>query len=71
MMLEMAMESTFAVESQMDELAARLGLDRLELRRRNATKPGDANPQGFVIGSCAMRECLDPFCVFDCHSLSP
>ena len=53
------LESTFAVESQMDELAARLGLDRLELRRRNATKSGDANPQGFVIGSCAMRECLD------------
>ena len=53
------LESTFAVESQMDELAARLGLDRLELRRRNATKSGDANPQGFVIGSCAMGECLD------------
>ncbi len=53
------LESTFAVESQMDELAARLGLDRLELRRRNATKSGDANPQGFVIGSCAMDECLD------------
>jgi CO/xanthine dehydrogenase Mo-binding subunit len=53
------LESTFAVESQMDELAARLGLDRLELRRRNATTPGDANPQGFLIGSCAMRECLD------------
>src|SRR3989475_13231628 len=53
------LESTFAVESQMDEVAARLGLDRLELRRRNATKSGDANPQGFVIGSCAMRECLE------------
>lgn len=53
------LESTFAVESQMDELAARLGLDRLELRRRNATRPGDANPQGFTISSCAMPECLD------------
>ena len=53
------LESTFAVESQMDELAAKLGLDRLELRRRNATKPGDAHPQGFAIGSCAMGECLD------------
>src|SRR5262245_41801096 len=52
-------ESTFAVESQMDELAERLGLDRLELRRRNATRPGDANPQGFTISSCAMPECLD------------
>lgn len=53
------LESTFAVESQMDVLAERLGLDPLELRRRNATRPGDANPQGFVVTTCAMRECLD------------
>jgi len=53
------LESTFAVESQMDELASRLGLDPLEIRRRNATRPGDANPQGFTISSCAMPECLD------------
>jgi CO/xanthine dehydrogenase Mo-binding subunit len=53
------LESTFAVESQMDELAERLGLDRLELRRLNATKSGDVNPQGHVITSCAMTECLD------------
>src|SRR5256885_1576760 len=52
-------ESTFAVESQMDELAERLGIDPLELRRRNATKPGDVNQQGFVITSFAMLECLD------------
>jgi xanthine dehydrogenase molybdenum-binding subunit len=53
------LESTFAVESQMDELAARLGIEPLELRRRNVTRPGDANPQGFVITSCAMAECLE------------
>jgi CO/xanthine dehydrogenase Mo-binding subunit len=53
------LEATFAVESQMDELAGRLGLDRLEIRRRNATRPGDVNPQGNVITSCAMVECLD------------
>jgi CO/xanthine dehydrogenase Mo-binding subunit len=53
------LESTFAVESQMDDLAERLGLDRLEFRRRNAVKPGDVNPQGFVVTSCAMTECLD------------
>src|SRR5881396_1641195 len=51
-------ESTFAVESQMDDLADRLGLDRLELRRRNASKPGDVNPQGFVLTSFAMTECI-------------
>jgi CO/xanthine dehydrogenase Mo-binding subunit len=53
------LESTFAVESQMDEIAERLRLDPLELRRRNVIKPGDVNPQGFVITSCAMAECFD------------
>ena len=52
-------ESTFAVESQMDDLADRLGIDRLELRRRNLSKPGDVNPQQFVLTSFAMGECLD------------
>ena len=52
-------ESTFAVESQMDDLAERLGLPPLELRRRNASQPGDVNPQGFVLTSFAMTECLD------------
>jgi CO/xanthine dehydrogenase Mo-binding subunit len=52
-------ESTFAVEAQMDDLADRLGLDRLDLRRRNASKSGDVNPQGFALTSFAMRECLD------------
>jgi xanthine dehydrogenase molybdenum-binding subunit len=53
------LESTFAVESQMDELARRLGLDRLEMRRRNVLNTGDVTPQGFEITSCAMRECLE------------
>ena len=53
------LESTFAIEAQMDELAQRLGLDRVEIRRRNATRPGDVNSQGSVITSCAMTECLD------------
>ena len=53
------LESTFAIEAQMDELAQRLGLDRVEIRRRNATRPDDVNPQGSLITSCAMTECLD------------
>jgi xanthine dehydrogenase molybdenum-binding subunit len=53
------LESTFAIEAQMDELAQRLQLDRVEIRRRNATRAGDVNPQGSVITSCAMTECLD------------
>ncbi len=53
------LESTFAIEAQMDDLAERLGLDRVEIRRRNATRSGDVNPQGSIITSCAMTECLD------------
>jgi CO/xanthine dehydrogenase Mo-binding subunit len=37
---------TFASESNMDELALRLGIDPLELRLRNALKPGDATATG-------------------------
>jgi len=65
------LESTFAVESQMDELASRLGLDPLEIRRRNVTRPGDVNPQGFVITSCAMGECLDAVAGAVDHGLPP
>lgn len=36
----------FAAESQMDEAAYRLGLDPLELRRRNALRDGDRTPTG-------------------------
>jgi CO/xanthine dehydrogenase Mo-binding subunit len=53
------LESTFAVEAQMDDLAERLGLDRLEIRRRNANRPGDVTPQGLRITSCGFAECLD------------
>lgn len=37
---------TFASESNMDELALQLGIDPLELRLRNALKPGDATATG-------------------------
>ena len=39
-----AVQSCFGYESQMDRLAAALGMDPLELRRRNALATGDRNP---------------------------
>ena len=39
---------TFASESQIDELADKLGIDRLEIRRINGLKAGDANATGQV-----------------------
>jgi xanthine dehydrogenase molybdenum-binding subunit len=65
------LESTFAVESQMDELADRLGLAPLEIRRRNVTRSGDVNPQGFVVTSCAMGECLEAVAGVVDHGLPP
>jgi xanthine dehydrogenase molybdenum-binding subunit len=65
------LESTFAVESQMDGLADGLGLDRLELRRRNLVHPGDVNAQGFIITSCAMRECLEAAAEDVAHDVPP
>lgn len=42
---------TYASESQMDELAQRLNLDRLALRKRNALNAGDANATNQVFSS--------------------
>jgi CO/xanthine dehydrogenase Mo-binding subunit len=39
---------TFASESQIDELAAKLNIDPLELRRQNALRAGQANATGQV-----------------------
>lgn len=52
-------EVTWAIESGLDELAEEAGIDRLELRRRNCTQPGDHTPMGLEIRSCGLAECLD------------
>jgi xanthine dehydrogenase D subunit len=46
-----AVQTCFGHESQMDLLAARLGVDPLELRRRNAMRPGDRMVTGQVVGA--------------------
>ena len=48
----------FAIESQMDKIAEKLGIDPLELRLRNANRPGDTTTQGMKITTCAMEETL-------------
>ncbi len=59
-----AVQTGFAVESQMDKLAAALDLDPVELRLRNALKPGDELLTGQVITGTApvaevIRACAD------------
>ncbi|WP_329564558.1 xanthine dehydrogenase family protein molybdopterin-binding subunit [Kitasatospora sp. NBC_01266] len=46
---EGALQSCFAYESQLDLLAAQLGLDPLEIRRRNVLATGDALPTGQAV----------------------
>ncbi len=52
-------QSTFFVESMMDRLAEAIGLDPVEFRLRNANTPNSTTPQGLVITSCGLRECLE------------
>ncbi len=52
-------QQTFAVESQLDEIAERLGLDPLELRIKNGIRSGDVNPgTRLKIDSCGLQECM-------------
>ncbi|HKE76294.1 MAG TPA: xanthine dehydrogenase subunit D [Acidimicrobiales bacterium] len=54
-----AVQVCFAHESQMDRLAARLGIDPVELRLKNALGPGDVLPTGQAItGTAPVAECL-------------
>jgi len=45
-----APQGFFALECQMDEVAGELGLDSLELRRRNHIRLGDTDPLSAVLG---------------------
>jgi CO/xanthine dehydrogenase Mo-binding subunit len=49
---------TWAYESQADEIAALLGLDPLELRRRNVVRPGDTFSTGQVMDDARYLELL-------------
>ncbi|MBS7534183.1 molybdopterin-dependent oxidoreductase [Ancylobacter sonchi] len=58
-------QTIFAVESAMDEVAHRLGIDPFALRRRNVIVPGDAllayddHPHDVEFGSYGLDQCLD------------
>ena len=58
-------QTNFAVESAMDEMARKLGLDPFDLRRINIAKPGDAlvswdaHEHDVEWGSYGLPQCLD------------
>lgn len=51
-------QGAFAVESQMDMIAERLGMDPAALRLKNVRKAGDVTGYGRHIRSCGIRECI-------------
>ncbi len=51
-------QATFAIESQMDELAMALDLDPIDLRIRNANRPGDVTHTGWKLASARLVDCL-------------
>ncbi len=51
-------EVTFAVESNLDELAEAAGMDPVEIRLRNCNEPGEVTPMGLKVTTCGLRECL-------------
>ena len=54
-----APQTNFAVECCIDELAQHLGLDPLDMRLKNAVRPGDPGPSGVPHGSIVYIECLE------------
>ncbi len=52
-------EVTWAIESNLDDLARRAGIDPLELRRINCNEPGETTPMGLKVSTCGLRQCLD------------
>jgi xanthine dehydrogenase molybdenum-binding subunit len=51
-------EVTFAIESQIDQLAEKIGMDPVKMRLLNVNKAGDITPQGSRITSCGFGECI-------------
>jgi CO/xanthine dehydrogenase Mo-binding subunit len=51
-------QATFAIESNMDQVAHEAGLDPMEFRLINANEPGEVTPQRFKVTTCGLKECL-------------
>lgn len=52
-------QSTFVLESAMDELAQQLNMDPAELRIKNGIGPGETSVHGWKIGSSGLTECVE------------
>lgn len=48
----------YAVDSHLDMAASEMGLDIVEIMKKNIRKTGDVLPNGDVLGSCNLAECI-------------
>ncbi|RLB69915.1 MAG: xanthine dehydrogenase family protein molybdopterin-binding subunit [Deltaproteobacteria bacterium] len=51
-------QATFAIESNLDELAREAGIDPLEMRLMNVNEANETTPMGLKVSSCGLRECF-------------
>ncbi len=54
-----AQQGSFAIESAMDELAARLGRDPIDLRLQNAAEEGDLRPNGGPWPKIGLKQAIE------------
>jgi CO/xanthine dehydrogenase Mo-binding subunit len=52
-------QATFARESLLDELAAKLGISPIDLRLKNALLPGEKSAGGQEVPACGFKQCLE------------
>ena len=52
-------QAVFALESLVDEIAEKLGMDAVELRLKNIVREGDPGPTGQTLTGVGMREALE------------
>ncbi len=52
-------EHTWALESNIDDLAEEAGIDPFEFRMLNRNEPDETTPMGLKISTCGLKECLE------------
>jgi CO/xanthine dehydrogenase Mo-binding subunit len=52
-------EHTWALESNMDELAEEAEIDPFDFRMLNRNQPNETTPMGLKVSTCGLKECLE------------
>jgi CO/xanthine dehydrogenase Mo-binding subunit len=52
-------QASWAIESNIDQLAEAAGIDPLEFRMINRNLPDEVTPMGFKVTTCGLKECME------------